>query len=387
MNAVLTIAGVELRRFWRDRSNIFFVFVFPMLLVILIGSQFGGTGSDGRVAISGPDSELRSLLASELRAEDVEVWYADAGTVRDQLARNRADVGLFLTAEDDRVFAAGEDSDIEVVVSSQPTAQGAMQLLRTTVDRISTEQRQLAALTAVGLEDEAAREALARAEESGAAPTVSVTDVDEISQEFGELGQFDLGAATQTLLFVFLSTLTGASALIQSRRDGVLGRIVAQPVSAGQAVAGQALGRFALAMVQGLYLVLGTALLFGVDWGSWPATLLVLASFAAVPAALAMIIGSVMDNEGAASGIGVGAGLVLAALGGCMTPLEFFPDTLQKVAHVTPHAWGYEALAEIQRHGGGVVDVLPQLGVLVAMAVVLLAIGATTLRRSLDRAL
>jgi ABC-2 type transport system permease protein len=27
------VAGVELRRFLRDRSNIFFVFVFPLLLV------------------------------------------------------------------------------------------------------------------------------------------------------------------------------------------------------------------------------------------------------------------------------------------------------------------------------------------------------------------
>lgn len=387
MRSVLTIAAVELRRFWRDRSNIFFVFVFPMLLVILIGSQFGGGGSDGRVAIAGPDSELRSRLTSALRAEDVEVWYDDAATVRDALARNRADVGLFPTASDDRAFAAREDVDIPVVVSSKSTAQGALQRVRTAVGQVTTGRSQVAALISVGISEEKARSALTQADASTPAPRVSVTDVDEISQEFGDLGQFDLGAATQTLLFVFLSTLTGASALIQSRREGVLSRIVAQPVSAGQAVAGQALGRFALAMVQGLYLVLGTALLFGVDWGSWPATLLVLAAFAAVASALAMIIGSVMDNEGAATGVGIGAGLVLAALGGCMTPLEFFPATLQKVAHVTPHAWAYEAFAEIQRHGAGVLDVLPQLGVLVAMAVVLLAVGAMTLRRSIDRAL
>ena len=387
MRSVLAIAAVELRRFWRDRANIFFVFVFPMLLVILIGSQFGGGGSAGRVAIAGPDSDLRSRIAGALRAEDVEVWYDDAGTVRDELARNRADVGVFLTGADDRAFAAGEDVDVPVVVSSKSTAQGALQRVRTAVGAVTTERSQVAALSAAGLSESEARTALSQAAASAPAPKVSVTDVDKISQEFGDLGQFDIGAATQTLLFVFLSTLTGASALIQSRREGVLSRIVAQPVSAGQAVAGQALGRFTLAMVQGLYLLIGTAVLFGVDWGSWPATLLVLAAFAAVASALAMIIGSVMDNEGAATGVGIGAGLVLAALGGCMTPLEFFPATLQKVAHVTPHAWAYDAFAEIQRHGGGVLDVLPQLGVLLTAAAVLLAVGAMTLRRSIDRAL
>ena len=387
MTAVLSIAGTELRRFWRDRSNIFFVFVFPMLLVILIGSQFGGEAPTGRVAIAGPDSDLRSQLTSELRAEDVEVWYDDAGTVRDQLARNRADVGVFVTEDADRAFTAGEDTDLQVVVSTQSTALGALQVVRTAVAQLTAERGQLAALAAAGVAEEEARTALARAEAVGGGPTVVVSDVDEISQEFADLGQFDLGAATQTLLFVFLSTLTGASALIQSRREGVLRRIVAQPVSAGQAIGGQALGRFALAMVQGLYLVLGTALLFGVDWGSWPATLLVLAAFAAVAAALAMIIGSVMDNEGAAAGVGIGAGLVLGALGGCMTPLEFFPETLQRVAHVTPHTWAYEALAEIQRRDAGLVDVLPQLAVLVAMAVALLAVGAVVLRRSMERAM
>ena len=93
------------------------------------------------------------------------------------------------------------------------------------------------------------------------------------------------------------------------------------------------------------------------------------------------------DNAAAASGVGVGLGLVLAALGEAMYPLEFFPDTLRTVAHVTPHAWASEALAEIQRHNGTLVDILPQLGVLLAFAVVLLVLGSWALRRSLARAI
>jgi len=69
-----------------------------------------------------------------------------------------------------------------------------------------------------------------------------------------------------------------------------------------------------------------------------------------------------------------------------MYPLEFFPDTLRTVAHVTPHAWASEALAEIQRHNGTLVDILPQLGVLASFAAVLLLVGAWALHRSLARA-
>jgi ABC-2 type transport system permease protein len=111
----------------------------------------------------------------------------------------------------------------------------------------------------------------------------------------------------------------------------------------------------------------------------------------AAPAAtalnVAMLVGSLIDNDGAASGVGVGLGLVLAALGGCMLPLELFPAGLRTIAHITPHAWAYDAFAKIQRHDAGLVDILPQLGVLAAMAAVLLVAGTWTLRRSMARAL
>jgi ABC-2 type transport system permease protein len=166
-----------------------------------------------------------------------------------------------------------------------------------------------------------------------------------------------------------------------------MGRTLAAPVSPGQALAGQALGRFAIAAFQGGYIMLATALLFDVDWGDVWLSLLVLVTFSMVAAGAAMVLGSVLDNDSTASGAGVGLGLVLAALGGCMLPLELFPDRLQTVAHVTPHAWAYEAFAEIQRHDAGLADVLPQLGVLAAMAAALLVLGTRALRRSMTRAL
>ena len=106
-----------------------------------------------------------------------------------------------------------------------------------------------------------------------------------------------------------------------------------------------------------------------------------------VPMAAAMMVGSVMENDSAASGVGVGAGLVLGGLGGCMVPPEFFPETLAAISFVTPHRWAYDALAGIQRHEGTLGDILPQLGVLAGMAAALLLLGAWLLRRSLNRAL
>ena len=47
---VLSIAWVNTKRFLRERSNVFFVFVFPLLIVLLIGVAFGNS-FDTRVGL------------------------------------------------------------------------------------------------------------------------------------------------------------------------------------------------------------------------------------------------------------------------------------------------------------------------------------------------
>lgn len=385
MRAVRAIAGVELRRFLRDRANIFFVFVLPMMLVLLIGSQFGGGASQGQVSVAGDESRLRSALVSALEDRDVEVSFADPDDVRQGLARGRADVGVFLSGEDAAAYAQGRDVDVETVAASQAGSQVAVQVVRTAVEKVATDRAVVLAVTEAGVPMAQAETAVTRARDAVRPAAVSVRDVNDVEQDFAGLGQFDLGATSQTLLFVFFMSLAGSATLIQARRYGVVRRTLAAPVSTGRVITGQALGRFTIALVQGGYIMLASALLFDVDWGNPLLSLLVLTVFAAVAAAAAMVIGSVMDNDGAASGVGVGAGLMLGALGGCMTPLEFFPDTLQTVAHITPHAWAYDAFAEIQRNNGTLADIAAELGVLAAMAAALLLLGTLLLRRSLTR--
>ena len=388
MKAILAIAGVEVRRFLRDRSNIFFVFIFPLLLILLLGTQFGSSRAETRVALAGGSgTALESAVTEQLKADGMQVESGTSQVMREQLGRGRADVGLLISVEAAAAFNDGRQADLEILTASQASAQAALQEVRGSLQAISMRHSQLAALERAGLPAEAAAAALAQAREAFQAPRVDILDTDNTAQEFRGLGVFDLGAVQQLLLFIFLSSLTGAATLIQARRYGVISRTMAAPVSSGQTIAGQAVGRFGIASVQGAYILVGTALLFGVDWGNIWLTALVLVAFSAVAAAGAMIIGSLLDHDGAATGIGIGAGLVLAGLGGCMVPPEFFAEPLQSISWLTPHRWAYDALAAIQRRDASFTDILPALGVLAAMAATLLLSGAWLLRRSLQRAL
>lgn len=388
MRSVVTIALNELRRYMRDRSNIFFVLIFPLLLVMLIGVQFGEGATTGRAAVVGEESQLRTDVSEQLGDEQVDVSHGDWDAALEQLARGRLDVAVRITPESAAAHDTGDDEvEVEVVQGSSFAAPVVGQKVRNVVRTLGVPRSQVESLTSVGIERERAVSALELARAEIKPARLEVTDTNEEGQEFEGMGQFDFGAAGQLLLFVFLTTLTGASTLIQSRRERVVQRMMTTPMTGAQLIAGQTLGRWVLGAFQGIYIMLASALLFGVNWGNIAAALVVLAVFALVGAGAAMLLGTLVDNEGAAVGIGVGLGLTLAALGGSMFPLEFFPDTMRQVANVTPHAWGYEAFAELQRQDGTLLDVLPQLGVLGSMALVLVTLGAWSLRRSLQRAM
>jgi ABC-2 type transport system permease protein len=55
------------------------------------------------------------------------------------------------------------------------------------------------------------------------------------------------------------------------------------------------------------------------------------------------------------------------------------------VAHFTPHAWALDGFAKLVRNNGTIVDILPELGVILGFALVLLTLATWRLRVTLTR--
>ena len=182
---------------------------------------------------------------------------------------------------------------------------------------------------------------------------------------------------------MFLTGLTGSAAIIETRRLGVASRMLSTPTSAGTVVAGEGLGRFSVVMLQGIYILFATLLLFQVNWGDPLGAAAIMILFGAVAAGSAMLMGTLFKNDQQAGGIGVVLGIGLAALGGCMVPLEFFSPTMQTVAHLTPHAWALDGFAILVRENGTIADITTELAVLAGFAIVLLSISGFRLRRAM----
>jgi ABC-2 type transport system permease protein len=97
----------------------------------------------------------------------------------------------------------------------------------------------------------------------------------------------------------------------------------------------------------------------------------------------AMLLGTLGRSEQQVGAIAILLSLVLAALGGSMQPLEFFPENLRSVAFLTPHAWMNDALWRVLVDGAGLTEGWPAIAVLTTAGVVLLTAASATLARSL----
>lgn len=382
---VLSIAGLALRRLFRDRSNIFWVIVAPLLFVFVLGVMFGGGQplSLGVVATDDPTAvRITDSLAADERISVTNV--DDPDQLRLQVERGMVHAGLVFPPDIDATLSQGEHVAVRYLTRPQDPFGADLSIL---VQAALTQQAQPVRAAQVATDAGAGTytDNLQLAREL-AVPGVQV-NTDTIGEApFPDgISQFAPLAPSMLLLYVFLTSLTAALALIEARRLGVTRRIFASPTSTGTIVAGETLGRFAIALLQGLIVVVGSALLFGVHWGDPLGAGALLVLFCLVGAGAGMLLGSLVTSEGPALGVALGLGLGLAALGGAMVPLEQLGDTAQTIARVTPHAWGYEGFAQLVRHGGDITDILPQLGVLALMATVLLIAGAWQLRRALTR--
>jgi ABC-2 type transport system permease protein len=385
----LTIAGNSLRRYFRDRGNIFAAFVFPMLLVLLLGS--GGGSSSPRLGFHAETTDALStqLLEGLEGVEGLVVTEFDSedATVR-AVERGEIEAALMVPAGYASTLQSGGDVELRYVSRTQDELQGINTAIKSVVGQQSTLLRtaRFAEQAGAGSFDDA----LALAAEQ----QVMLPPVEVVATTAGEpwalagLGPFDLYAQTMLVLFVFLTTLQGAVALVESRRLGVTRRMISTPTSARTVLLGEGLSRLAIALVQGLVVFFGTWLIFGVDWGDPLAAFVVLLVFAITSSGAALLLGAVASNDQQAGSVGTTVGLGLAALGGAMIPLvafEFLSETVWRVAHVTPHAWALESFEELVGYDGGFAEIAGFLLILLGYAAVFFTLGTWRLRKVLTR--
>ncbi len=351
---VLALAREDLRLTLRDRSSIFWIFVAPLLWVYFFGVMSGSSQRQVTLELTvvvQEASPLAERFVGYLRGENFEVTVVSPGAglpAESASARRKLTIP---TGFADAV-AARRKVALDLWVDSKANPEGTFAV------RVALHKAIVRLL---------ASEAFGGLEPGG--------DLVRVRSEWAAGREIPSGVYQSIpgnlVMFVLIATMTyGAALLALERRNGLLRRLAASPLSRAEIILGHLLGRAAIAAVQvGVFLVIGL-FIFRIDWGSSPVGLaLLLTCLIGCASALSLLGGTLFASPEAASGIGVVLTLFMSALGGCWWPAEIMPQWLRIAGHAFPTAWAMDGLHEIISWRGGLRDVLVPCAVLILYAV------------------
>lgn len=188
-------------------------------------------------------------------------------------------------------------------------------------------------------------------------------------------------SAGQLITWVFIP-LFGISALFAyERQQGTLRRLLTTPSRKATFLLGTISGQVVMALIQMLLLVGFGILVMKLNWGREPLALFVVLFCAALAAAaFGTTMGTFIKTEGQANGLSIMFGMIFALMGGCWYPLELFPKAIQSAVKILPTTWAMQGLLDLVLRGKGLVDILPEAGVLLGFAVVFFSVGVVRFR-------
>ena len=274
---------------------------------------------------------------------------------------------------------------VQIELYSNPTAPTSVGVVKTVLDQFISQVEvgraggqvavtQLVSSGRIPLQDaQTVGLAMGTSQASLSSQSNTITLINETPN--GKTVNFDvlaLLAPGMALMFLMYTVSYGGRSLLNERNQGTLPRLLVSPTTTVQVLGGKMVGIYLTGAAQMLILILGTTLLFQLQWGDPLAVLaLVLAAvFGAV--GWGMLLTAVAKTPGQVGAIGSALMLIFGILGGTFINMDNMPVWFRYITKITPNAWGVDGFTTLAL-GGGLHDILTPILALLAMGLLLFA--------------
>jgi ABC-2 type transport system permease protein len=197
-----------------------------------------------------------------------------------------------------------------------------------------------------------------------------------VTGTFSVMAYFAPGIA---MLFLFFIIGNGARSIIVERDEGTLPRVLAAPVSPSAVLLGKTVGVLIVGIVSMTAVWLITWFGFGAYWGDPLGVFLVIVAAVIAISGISLLITGLARTENQADALTTIIALLFAVAGG-----TFFygaSGALGTMRLLTPNGQALSALVELSAARASVVEVLPEILLLLGIGVACAGIGLVTLRK------
>jgi len=396
MKKIFAIAWKDAIIRFASSSELLFFIILPIVFTFLLAGGTPSGDDDNRIPFDVVD-EANTAISKEIIAElesstAVRPDLVTRAEAESQFEERRATAVFIIPAGID--IASLQNGTAEVELLQQPNnidATVAQRAVLTAIRRVSSafsaaqnavSQRESKQAFTSDSEKQAYFESslqLAQSLQQDAPERVNI--VEGITEDQIDYDPRANSSAGQLITWVFIP-LFGISALFAyERQQGTLRRLLTTPSYKATFLLGTISGQVAMALVQMLLLVAFGILAMKLNWGREPLALfIILFCSALAAAAFGTTMGTFIKTEGQASGLSIMFGMVFALMGGCWYPLELFPPAIQNAVKVLPTTWAMQGMLDLVLRGGGLMDILPEAGVLLGFAALFFSVGVWRFR-------
>jgi ABC-2 type transport system permease protein len=189
-------------------------------------------------------------------------------------------------------------------------------------------------------------------------------------------------AAGIGVMFLLFTASAAGGSLLDEAESGALDRILSSRVSMTTLLAGKMAYSALLASAQLTLMFLWGAAVFHLDlFTHVPGFIVMTAATSFAVASVGMLLASVSHTRAQQGAISTLIILTMSAIGGSMFPRYFMPETMQKVGLLTLNAWAIDGYTKVFWRDEPILNLAPQVAVLVGGGIVLFLIARRFARR------
>ena len=389
----LAIAFNALKVTFRDKGNLIWLIIMPIVWTTLIGTMSTTGGGDEKIPVGFLNSDrgiygklFEEILRKEESIKIVAVAEDDEDKMRNLVKDTKLSVGLIIPDNFSEKLKAGEQVVIEILKSERNSSYFLEELIEKVAERISIDalaanftvekigERRMVLEEEV-LEDEKERiweEAFVKADAFfEPTPSIGIKYVVLSVEKREENIPIGMNASSPgfAVMFVMMGVFFAGAAMVQERHHKTLARLLTTPTEKFSIISGKMLGFFLVGFIQFMILILFGQLILKVNWGNLPlGILLLVVSYVLSVTGLGTLLSVVVRTSAQAGAFAVLISMVTSMLGGAWWPIEIVPRFMQNIARFTPQYWAINGFNKIITRGFGITEILPNFYVLLAIS-------------------
>ncbi|MFJ5717449.1 ABC transporter permease [Neobacillus sp. NPDC093127] len=387
----LWLALKDLTLVARDKKAFLTLIMMPLLLIAILGSAFGNMMKEDEEAsikkftlgvVNLDQGQLSKVLTEEVFSKNlskqIAVKYYQEEELNKKIQDHKLEIGIVIDKDFSQSLMSGKGTKVQLITVPDTVIKAT--IVQNVIEQFSRSVPIEAVVSQMSQPVQAGNPGGMDIESYGKKPLINETTIDAKTKP---VSSFQYYAAAMGVMFLLMTVVQGVSTMILEKEQDVFNRLLLTNLTYPNYLLGKMLGLMVICLTQAFIIIVGTKLLFGVDWGPSVSGIIVMTfAFVVNASGLGVLAGSFIKTEKSFNVAGMFGTQIMAALGGSMVPLYVFPDWAIFVTKFFPNGLALQTYLDLMS-GAAFSKILPSIGASIGLGLFFFAIGL--MRLSLER--